>query len=163
MRDAQISSRQLSGAFLATIGLWCLGCALNPAPKQMYDGPLLPKEQVGIIRTGCAPEGRLNIMVLRLDGKEISDVCADFAVVPGEHQLELSAEQMAMALAAPPMTSGGILGAPVGGMSGTPQQSPQPVWRSEVPLRIACTVAAGKEVTIAGSRTAGKDWQAGCQ
>ena len=163
MRDAQISSRQLFGAFLSILGLWCLGCTLNPAPRQMYDGPVLPKEQVGIIRTGCAPEGKLNIMVLRLDGKEISDVCADFAVLPGEHQLELSAEQMAMALAAPPMASGGVLGAPVGGMSGTAQHPPQVVWRSETPLRISCAVVAGKEVTIAGNRTAGPDWQARCQ
>lgn len=162
MQNPQTALRQASRVILVLLGFLCVGCALGSTPRQMYEGPMLPKEQVGLIRTGCATEGRLNIMVLRLDGTSISDVCADFAVLPGEHQLELSAEQMSLALAAPPMASGGILGAPVPA-AGTAQQAPQIVWRSESPLRISCAVSAGKEVTISGARTTGNDWQAHCQ
>ena len=163
MRDLGTSSWRLCGWFVILMGFLCVGCVLAPGPRQMYEGPPLPKEQVGIVRNGCAPEGRLNIMTLRIDEKEVSDVCADFAVLPGEHQIDLSAERVAPSLAAPTMGSGGILGAPPAGMGGSPQQGPRVVWRAQSPLRITCTVKAGKEVTIVGTGGAGSDWEARCQ
>lgn len=163
MSDMERSSWRLCAGWMALMTFLCVGCALSPAAQQMYDGPPLPKDQVGIIKTGCTPEGKLNIMVTRLDGKDVPDACADFAVMPGAHQVELSAEQMALNLAAPTMGSGGVLGAPLPGMSGTAQQVPQVVWRSQSPLRITCSVPAGKDVTIVGNRTAGSEWAARCQ
>jgi len=155
--------------FHGSVGGMCLmsglyiGCALAPSPRQMYEGPQLPKEQVGIIRSGCTPEGRLNIMILKVDGKEVPDVCADFSTLPGDHQLELSAEQAALNVVAPTMGTGGVLGAPLPGMSGTAQQVPQMVWRAPSPLLITCAVPAGSEVTVIGNRTTGSDWEAHCQ
>ena len=160
--NGETSMRKWSAGFVLLLGGLSVGCALTSTPRQMYDGPPLPKEQIGTIKSGCGSEGRLNIMVMRVDGKDLSDVCADLSVLPGDHQLDLSAEEMALSLAAPPMASGGVLGAPMPG-SGTPQQGPQVVWRSQSPLLITCTVPAGKEVTIVGSRGAGSNWQARCQ
>ena len=45
-----ISSRHSSSAFLMLAALLALSCSLGPTPKQMYEGPPLPKEQVGIVR-----------------------------------------------------------------------------------------------------------------
>lgn len=163
MRVVWTSSWRLCSGFVTLMGFLCIGCALAPAPRQMYEGAPLPKEQVGIVRSGCAPEGRLNIMTLRIDGHEISDVCADFAVLPGEHQIELTAERVALSLAAPTMGSGGILGAPPSPAGASPQQGSGVVWRAQSPLRITCTVQAGKEVTIVGTGGTGPDWEARCQ
>ena len=163
MSNVEVSARRgFDGLMSILICLW-VSCALTPGPRQMYDGPPLAKDQVGIIKTGCAPEGKLNIMVLRVDGREVPDACADFALLPGDHQVELTADQVALNLAAPTMGSAGVLGAPLPGMSGTAQQVPQVVWRAESPLRITCAVPAGKEVTIIGNRTTGQDWEARCQ
>ena len=163
MREVGTSSWRLCGWFVSLMGFLCAGCVLAPAPRQMYEGAPLPKEQVGIVRSGCAPEGRLNIMILRIDGQEISDVCADFAVLPGEHQIELSAERVALSLAAPTMGSGGILGAPPSPAGASPQQGSRVIWRAQSPLRITCSVQAGKEVTIVGTGGTGPDWEARCQ
>jgi hypothetical protein len=164
MEDLSVMSvRKVGGGLLGLLGIMCVGCVLAPEPRQMYDGAPLPKEQVGIIRSGCAPEGNLNIMVFRVDGREVSHVCADFAVMPGEHELELGAERVAPALAAPPLGTGGVLGAPPQATARTQQQGPRVVWRGESPMKITCTVQAGQEVTIVGTAGAGTEWQARCQ
>jgi hypothetical protein len=163
MQDPKLSAGRVGGGLVGLLAIVSVGCVLSPTPKQMYDGAPLPKEQVGVVRSGCAPEGNLNIMVLRIDGREVSDVCADFAVLPGEHQLELGAERVATTLAAPPMGTGGVLGAPPATAARTQQQGPRVVWQGESPLRITCTVQAGQEVTIAGTAGTGTDWQARCQ
>ena len=82
-----ISSRS-SSAFFMLAALLALSCSLGPTPKQMYEGPPLPKEQVGIVRNGCAVETGLSIMVMHIDGKNVPDPCADFALLPGEHQIK---------------------------------------------------------------------------
>jgi len=66
----------------------------------MYEGPPLPREQIGILRSGCFAASGLTIMTTQIDGKDIADGCADFAVLPGEHHIELSAEQLAPKLEA---------------------------------------------------------------
>jgi len=102
-----ISSRHSSSVFLMLAALLALSCSLGPTPKQMYEGPPLPKEQVGIVRNGCAVETGLSIMVMHIDGKNVPDPCADFALLPGEHQIELSAKQLGPSLQTGTMRSGG--------------------------------------------------------
>ncbi|HSN04025.1 MAG TPA: hypothetical protein VLS44_03525 [Nitrospira sp.] len=149
--------------FLLLPELLFLGCALNPGPRQMYEGPPLPKEQVGIIYSGCVARSGLTITTTKIDGKDIEDGCADFALLPGEHRLELTAKQLAPKLDGYVVGSGSVLGGPTTPMSARPEQMPQVLWASQSPLAITCTVLAGQEVTIIGARGAGQDWQAQCQ
>ena len=148
-------------AFLILTGLLAISCALSPSPRQMYEGAPLPKEQVGIVRSGCVAGPGLKIMTTQIDGKEISDVCADFALLPGEHQIELSAKQLSPKVEPSMLSSGSIPGPPPKGAR--PEQSSQVIWASTSPLRITCTVQAGQEVTIVGARGTDQDWQARCQ
>jgi hypothetical protein len=159
-----ISLQRSCSAFLILAGLLVIGCALIPSPQQMYDGPPLPKEQVGIVRSGCVAGSGLTIMTTQIDGKDISDVCADFALLPGEHQFELNAKQLAPKLEPSMQGPGPVLGGPRYPMS-TPRQEEvsQVIWASTSPLRITCTVRAGQEVTIAGARGMDQEWQARCQ
>lgn len=159
----ELSSRQSVSAFLMLTGLLAIGCALSPSPRQMYEGAPLPKEQVGIVRSGCVAGPGLTIMTTQIDGKDISDVCADFALLPGEHQLELSAKRLAPKIDTPMIRSGSVLGAPPSPMGATPDEESSVIWASSSPLRITCTVQAGQEVTIVGSRGMGEEWQARCQ
>jgi hypothetical protein len=59
----------------------------------MYEGPPLPKEQVGILHSGCTDGVGLTILTMQIDGKDIADGCADLALLPGEYHLKLSARQ----------------------------------------------------------------------
>jgi hypothetical protein len=102
-------------------------------------------------------------MIVGLDGKDIQDVCADFAVLPGDHRLDLTAELRAPKLGSPMMGSGGVLGAPPSAASGGQQQGSRVIWQSQTPLPITCTVRAGQEVVIVGTAGTGPDWQARCQ
>jgi hypothetical protein len=131
----------------------------------MYEGAPLPKEQVGIVRSGCVAGPGLTIMTTQIDGKGISDVCADFALLPGEHQIELSAKQLAPKLEHRTLGSGPVpLGAPpTPPMSTSQEEVSQVIWASTSPLRITCTVRAGQEVTIVGARRMDQEWQARCQ
>jgi hypothetical protein len=163
MREARALSWQPCGGFLTVVGLVCVGCALNPSPQQMYEGVPLPKEQVGIVRTGCKMGSGLTIMIVQIDGKEVSDVCADFALLPGEHHLEVSGKRLAPRMDTPMIRSGSVLGAPPSPMGATPEQESSVIWSSQSPLRITCTVQAGQEVTIVGTVGTGPDWDARCQ
>lgn len=158
-----IASRQSWRIFLLLPGLLFPGCALNPGPRQMYEGPPLPKEQVGIIHSGCVARSGLTITTTKIDGKDVEDGCADFALLPGEHRLELTAKQLAPKLDGYVVGSGSVLGAPTTPMGARPEQMPHVIWASQSPLVIICTVRAGQEVAIVGARGAGQDWQAGCQ
>lgn len=158
-----IPSRGPCSAFLILTGLLAIGCALNPGPRQMYEGAPLPKEQVGIIRSGCMMGNGLTIMTTQIDGKEISDFCADFALLPGEHQIEVSAKQLGPKLETRMMGSGRVMGAPPFPMGAVPEQGYQVIWSSPSTLQITCTVLAGREVTIVGTGGVGQEWQARCQ
>ena len=163
MRNPRVSSWQLCRGVLTVVGLCCVGCGLKASPVQMYEGTSLPKEQVGIVRNACKTESGLTIMIVRIDDKDITNVCADFAVLPGDHQLELSAKQLAPRLDTPMMRSGSALGAPPSPKGATPDEEMPAIWASSSPLRITCTVQAGQEVTIVGTVGKGSDWEARCQ
>jgi hypothetical protein len=83
--------------------------------------------------------------------------------LPGDHEIELSAEQVAPRLAAPTMSSGGVLGAPPSAIGGVPQQGSQVVWQSPTKHKITCTVHAGTEINIIGTSTSATDWTPRCQ
>jgi hypothetical protein len=128
----------------------------------MYEGPPLPKEQIGILRSGCFAGSGLTIMTTQIDGKDIADGCADFALSPGEHHIELSAKQLSPKLEPHYMvTPGNLPGrAPIGAR---PEQVSQVIWASTSPLRITCRVQAGQEIIIIGTKGEGEDWLARCQ
>lgn len=157
-----LASRRSCQAFLILTGLVALGCAQNLSPRQMYEGPPLPKEQVGIVRSGCIEAGGLTIMTTRIDGTDIADGCADFALLPGEHHLELSAKQQSPKAETNVMGSGMVMGRPTP-MGTRPEEVSQVIWASMSPLRITCRVQAGQEVIIVGAKGMGQDWQARCQ
>lgn len=163
MRNARASAWEHCRVSLAVVGFFCAGCALSGRPVQMYEGASLPKEQVGIVRSACRMGPGLTIMIVRLDDKEISNVCADFAVLPGDHNLELSAKRLAPKIDTPMIRSGSVLGAPPSPMGATPDDESSVIWASSSPLRITCTVQAGQEVTIVGNAGTGPDWEARCQ
>lgn len=159
-----ISSRQCCSVFLILTGLMAVGCVLTPSPQQMYEGEQLPEEQVGIVRSGCVVGSGLTIMTTQIDGKDISDVCADFALLPGDHQFELSAKRLVPKLETGMMGSGSVLGAPPSPPGARSDQASQVIWASPSPLRITCTVLAGQEVIIVGTGgMVGQEWQARCQ
>ncbi len=163
MKNPKASTWQPCRGFLIVVGLFCVGCALLPEPVQMYEGASLPKEQVGIVRNACQTGSGLSIMIVRIDGKEVSDVCADFALLPGEHHMEVSGKRMAPRIDTPMIRSGSALGAPPSPMGATPEEGSPVIWASRSPLRITCTVQAGQEVTIVGTAGTGPDWEARCQ
>jgi hypothetical protein len=128
----------------------------------MYEGPPLPKEQVGIVRSGCMEESGLTIMITQIDGKVVADGCADFALLPGDHHIELSAKQQSPKAEIPVTGSGMVFGRPTP-MASRPEEGSRVVWASTSPLRIPCRVQAGQEVIIVGTKGMGEDWQARCQ
>jgi hypothetical protein len=159
-----ISSRRSCHAFLIVTGLVAIGCALSPSPQKMYEGPPLPKEQIGILHSGCRVGSGLTIMTTQIDGKDIADGCADFALSPGEHHIELSAKQLSPKLEPYVVSSGTtILGRSPAPMGTRPEHDSQVIWASTSPLRITCRVQAGQEVIIVGSKGVGEDWLARCQ
>ena len=157
-----IASRRSGHAFLLLTGLMAVGCVQSLIPRHMYEGPPLPKEEVGIVRSGCTEESGLTIMTTQVDGKDITDGCADFALSPGEHQLELSAKQQSPKTETPGVSSGMVFGRPTP-MVTRPEEGSRVVWASTFPLRITCRVQAGQEVIIVGTKGMGDDWQARCQ
>jgi len=159
-----ISSRRSCHAFLILTGLVAIGCTLSPSPRKMYEGPPLPKEQIGILRSGCFAGSGLTLMATKIDGKDIADGCADFAVLPGEHHIELNAEQRAPKLEPYVMGgSGSVLGASPVPMDARPEKVSPVIWASTSPLRITCMVQAGQEIIIVGTKGVGEDWLARCQ
>ncbi len=156
------TSRRLCPTFLLLTGLMAIGCVQILTPRQMYDGPPLPKEQVGIVRSGCSEGSGLTIMTTQIDGKDIADGCADFALLPGDHHLELSAEEQSPKAEILVTGSGMVFGRPTP-MASRPEEGSRVVWASTSPLRITCSVRAGQEVLILGSKGMGQDWQARCQ
>ena len=158
----RIASRQSCQAFLIATGLMVIGCIQGLSPKQMYEGPPLPKEQVGIVHSGCNEGSGLTIMTTQIDGKAIADGCADFALLPGDHHIELSAKQQSPKAESPVVGSGMVLGRP-NAMGTRPEEVSRVIWASTSPLRITCTVQAGQEVIIVGTKGRGEDWQARCQ
>lgn len=163
MRDAGASSWQRYGGCLTVVGLLCVGCAMSAGPVQMYEGASLPKEQVGIVRSGCKTGAGLTIMIVRIDDKDVTNVCADFALLPGDHHLELSAKRLAPKIDTPMIRSGSVLGAPPSPMGASPDEESPVIWASQSPLQLTCTIQAGQEVMIVGTGGMGQDWEARCQ
>ena len=162
MRKPRASSWQRCGA-VVVVGLLVGGCGLKASPVQMYEGASLPKEQVGIVRSACKTGPGLTIMIVRIDDKDIPNSCADFALLPGDHDLELSAKRLAPRIDTPMIRSGSVLGAPPS-PSGAASEAELPViWASTSPLGIMCGLQAGDEVTIVGNVGTGPDWEATCQ
>lgn len=129
----------------------------------MYEGASLPKEQVGILRNACTTGPGLTIMIVRIDDQEVTNVCADFALLPGDHPLELSAKQLAPRIDTPMIRSGSVLGAPPSPVGAGADEELPVIWASSSPLRISCTFRAGQEVTVVGNVGTGPDWEARCQ
>lgn len=163
MRNLRMSDWQQVPVCLTMAGLFCAGCALSGHPVQMYEGAALPNDQVGIVRSGCKTGAGLSIMVDRIDEKDVADGCADFALLPGDHRLEVSAKRLAPTIDTPVIRSGSVLGAPPSSMGTSQKEESSVIWASSSPLRISCTIRAGREVTIVGSGGMGPDWQARCQ
>ncbi|HWC50770.1 MAG TPA: hypothetical protein VG453_03750 [Nitrospira sp.] len=148
---------------LVLVGLLAAGCGLRASPVQMYEGPVLPQEQVGVVRSACQTEPGLTIMIVRIDDKDVPNVCADFALLPGEHTLELSAKRLGPSIETPMIRSGSVLGAPPSPSGAGSSEELPVVWASTSPLRITCNIQAGQEVTIVGHVGTGQDWDAQCQ
>jgi hypothetical protein len=157
------SPARLCKVLLILTGLVAIGCALSPSPRQMYEGPPLPKDQIGILHSGCRVGSGLTIMTTQIDGKDIADGCADFALSPGEHHIALSAKQLSPKLDPQVVSSGPVLGRTPPPMGSRPELDSQVIWASTSPLRITCTVQAGQEVIIVGTKGVGEDWLARCQ
>ena len=157
-----IALRPWCRTFLLLMGAVTGGCSHSMNVQQMYDGPPLPKEQVGIIRSGCIEGGGLTIMATEIDGKDVVDSCGDFSLLPGEHQLELSAKQQSPKAEVPATSSGMVFGRPTP-MATRPEEGSRVVWASTAPLRITCKIHAGQQVIIVGIKGMGDEWQARCQ
>jgi hypothetical protein len=158
-----IAVRRSCQAFLLLTAVVVMGCAASLSPQQMYDGPPLPKEQVAIVHSGCIERSGLTIMTTQIDGKDVAHGCSDFALLPGEHHIELSAKQQSPKADAPVMSSGMVLGGRPAPTGARPNEESRVIWASTSPLRITCTVQAGQEVIIVGAKGLGEDWQARCQ
>ena len=163
MRHSMASWWRLCGGWFAVAALLTIGCGLGRSPVQMYEGASLPKEQVGVVRNACKTGPGLTIMVMRIDDKDVSNGCADFALLPGDHHLELSAKRLGLKIDTPMIRSGSVLGAPPSPAGATPDEELPVIWASSSPLRIPCRVEAGQEVTIVGNAGTGPDWEARCQ
>jgi hypothetical protein len=150
-------------AILIVTSLLAAGCGLKASPVQMYEGPALAQEQVAIVRSACKTGPGLTIMIVRIDDKEVSNACADFALLPGDHNLELSAKRLAPRIDTPMIRSGSVMGAPPSPMGATQDEELPVVWASSSPLRITCNMQAGQEVAIVGQAGTGSDWNAQCQ
>ena len=165
MRNPGMSSWpwQLYIGRLVVAGILTGGCALRASPVQMYEGRSLPKEQVGILRAACKTTPGLTIMILRIDDKDVRNGCADFALLPGDHQLDLSAKQLAPRIDTPMIRSGSAMGAPPSTIGASQDEELPVIWASSSPLRISWTLKTGQEVIIVGKAGKGPDWEARCQ
>ena len=163
MRNPRASSWQLCGGCLIVVGVLSGGCALRASPVQMYEGASLPQEQVAIVRSACKTGPGLTIMIVRIDDKDITNGCADFALLPGDHKLELSAKRLAPRIDTPMIRSGSVLGAPPSPVGATADEELPVIWASTSPLRLTCSIQAGQEVTIIGNVGTGPDWEAQCR
>ena len=148
---------------LIVVGLLSDGCGLRAGPVQMYEGPLLVNQEIGIVRNACKTGPGLTIMIVRIDDKDIKEVCADFALLPGDHILELTAKEMGPRMDTPMISSGTMMGAPPSRIGATPDDDLPVIWASSSPLRITCSLHAGQEVTIIGNIGTGRDWEAECR
>ena len=162
MRNLKASSWPLCGGCLIVVGLLG-GCVLRASPVQMYEGAPLPKEQVGIVRSTCKTGPGLTIMIVRIDDKDITNGCADFALLPGDHKLELGAKQLAPRIDTPMIRSGSVLGAPPSPVGASQYEELSVIWASTSPLRVTCSLQAGQEVIIIGNVGKGSEWEARCQ
>jgi hypothetical protein len=163
MRPEMFRNRaQFFRGWFSAVALLAAGCALKPNPVQMYEGASLPKEEVAVVRSACKTGPGLSIMIVRIDDKDVPNVCADFALLPGEHHLELSGKQLAPGLDTPMIRSGSAMGAPPSPMGATREEELPVIWASSSPLRITCHIQAGQEVTIVGNVGTGPDWEAKC-
>lgn len=163
MRNPRALSRRLCGGCLIVVGLLNGGCGLRATPVQMYEGAALPKEQVGIVRNACKTSPGLTIMISRIDDKDVPNTCADFALLPGDHTLELSAKRLGPKIDTPMIRSGSALGAPPSPVATSQDEELPVLWASTSPLRITCAVPAGQEVTVVGAVGTGAEWEAHCQ
>ena len=162
MQNPRASCWPLCGGCLIVVGFLSVGCGLSASPVQMYEGASLPNEQVGIVRSACKTGPGLTIMIVRIDDKAITNGCADFALLPGDHTLELSAKRLAPRMDTPMIRSGSMMGAPPSPVGATDEELPV-IWASSSPLRVTCSLQAGQEVTIIGNAGKGQDWEARCQ
>src|SRR5262245_54828914 len=112
MRNSIALSWQICGGCLIVLGMLSDGCGLKASPVQMYEGAPLPNEQVGIVRSACTTGPGLTIMIARIDEKNVPNVCSDFALLPGDHKLELNAKRLGPKIDTPMIRSGSALGAP---------------------------------------------------
>jgi hypothetical protein len=163
MRNSRASSWQRCGGWITVVGLLSVGCGLRASPIQMYEGPSLPKEQVGIVHSACKTGPGLTIMIVRIDDKDITNVCADFALLPGDHHLELNAKRLGLRIDTPMIRSGSVMGPPPSTIGANADEELPVIWASSSPLPITCTVQAGQEVTVVGNAGTGPDWEARCQ
>ncbi|HVG02252.1 MAG TPA: hypothetical protein VM842_05140, partial [Nitrospira sp.] len=128
-----VALRRWRHAFLLLTGVAIGSCAQSLSPRQMYEGPPLPKEQLAIIHSGCTEGAGLTIMTTQIDGKNTVDSCADYALLPGEHLLELSAKQQSPRAEIPVTSSGMVFGRPTP-MATRPEEGSRIVWVSTSPL-----------------------------
>ncbi|HEX5550920.1 MAG TPA: hypothetical protein VFX36_08805, partial [Nitrospira sp.] len=98
-----------------------------------------------------------------IDDKDITNGCADFALLPGDHKLELSAKRLAPRIDTPMIRSGSVLGSPPSPVGASQNEESSVIWASTSPLRVICSFQAGQEVTIVGNAGTGPDWEAQCQ
>ena len=161
MRNVRASSWRLYSALM--VAAWLGGCGLKASPVQVYEGVALPKEQVGILRSACKTGPGLTIMIIRIDEKNVSNGCADFALLPGDHKLELSAKRLAPRLDTPMIRSASVLGAPPSPSGAAASEELPVVWASTSPLPLTCTIHAGEEVIVVGNVGTGMDWEAKCE
>ena len=111
---------------------------------------LCPQGEPGTdVRRPVAPQGAsrhraqrlsdgvgLTIMIVRIDGKDISNGCGDFALLPGDHQLELSAKRLSPRIDTPMIRSGSMTGAPPSPVGATQDEELPVIWASSSPLRV---------------------------
>ena len=140
MRNPRMSSWQLCGGCLVVVGLVSGGCALRASPVQMYEGPALPKEQIGVVRSACQTGPGLTVMIVRIDDKDVKNVCADYALLPGDHNLELNAKRLAPRMDTPMIRSGSAMGAPPSPIGANTDEELPVVWASSSPLRSTCAL-----------------------
>ena len=94
---------------------------------------------------------------------QVKAMIFDFALLPGDHSLELSAKRLAPKMDAPVITSGSMMGAPPSPRGAASSEELPVVWASTSPLTMTCTVHEGRTVIIVGRIGTGNDWHAECQ
>ena len=163
MGNSRMSSWQRCGGCLIVEGILTAGCALRASPVQMYEGPSLPKEQVSILRSACKTTPGLTIMIMRIDDKDVRNGCGVFSLLPGDHQLELSAKQLAPRIDTPMIRSGSATGPPPSTIGASQDEDLPVIWASSSPLRLRSTRMSGQVAFIVGTAGGGRDGDARCR